>query len=252
MVSIYGRPRLRGTAALQACTETDGPMLADSLEGVRPVGAVEMVSIYGRPRVRGTAALQACTETDGPLLADSLEGARSVGAVKMMSIYGRPRLRGTADVQACTETDGPLLADPLEGVRSVGAVKMMPIYGRPRVRGTAALQARTETDGRLLADFLEGVRSVGAVQWCQFTAGHGCEGPQPSRPAPKRKGQCWPIPWRASAPSAPCNGVKLRPVTAARDRSPPGLHRNGWANAGRSPGGRPRRRRRAMVSNYGR
>jgi hypothetical protein len=29
---------------------------------------------------------------------------------------------------------------------------------------------------------LEGVRSVGAVKWCPFTAGHGCEGPQPSRP----------------------------------------------------------------------
>ena len=33
-----------------------------------------------------------------------------------------------------------------------------------------------------LADSLEGVRSVGAVKWCQFTAGNGCEGPQPSRP----------------------------------------------------------------------
>ncbi len=28
-----------------------------------------------------------------------------------------------------------------------------------------------------LADPLEGARSVGAVKWCQFTAGHGCEGP---------------------------------------------------------------------------
>ncbi|HEX7193809.1 MAG TPA: hypothetical protein VF207_02475, partial [Chthoniobacterales bacterium] len=27
---------------------------------------------------------------------------------------------------------------------------------------------------------LEGVRSVGAVKGCQFTAGNGCEGPQPS------------------------------------------------------------------------
>ena len=42
---------------LQACTETDGPLLADPLEGVRSVGAAEMVSIYGRPRLRGTAAL---------------------------------------------------------------------------------------------------------------------------------------------------------------------------------------------------
>ena len=96
-----------------------------------------------------------------------------------------------------------MLVDPLEGVRSVGAVEMVSIYGRPRLRGTAALQACTETDGPMLADSLEGVRFVGAVQWCQFTAGHGCEGPQPSRPAPKRMGQCWRIPWRASAPSAP-------------------------------------------------
>ena len=31
---------------------------------------------------------------------------------------------------------------------------------------------------------LEGVCSVGAVKWCRFAAGDGCEGPQPSRPAP--------------------------------------------------------------------
>jgi hypothetical protein len=36
----------------------------------------------------------------------------------------------------------------------------------------------------LLADPLEGVRSVGTVKRCQFSAGHGCEGPQPSRPLP--------------------------------------------------------------------
>src|SRR4029077_247887 len=35
------------------------------------------------------------------------------------------------------------------------------------------------------------------------SADRGCEGPQPSRPAPKRMGHWWPIPWRASAPSAP-------------------------------------------------
>jgi broad specificity phosphatase PhoE len=29
---------------------------------------------------------------------------------------------------------------------------------------------------------LAGVRSVGAVKRCQFTAGNGCEGPQPSKP----------------------------------------------------------------------
>src|SRR6266481_1562423 len=34
--------------------------------------------------------------------------------------------------------------------------------------------------GRLL----EGVRSLGAVKWCPFTAGNGCEGPQPSRSLP--------------------------------------------------------------------
>jgi hypothetical protein len=38
--------------------------------------------------------------------------------------------------------------------------------------------------GPLPADSLEGVRSVGAVECYQFTAGNGCEGPQPSRPFP--------------------------------------------------------------------
>ena len=36
------------------------------------------------------------------------------------------------------------------------------------------------------------------------------------------------------------------------DRSPPGLHRNRWAIAGRFPGGRPLRRRREIVLIYGR
>jgi hypothetical protein len=31
---------------------------------------------------------------------------------------------------------------------------------------------------------MAGVHSVGAVQWCQFTAGSGCEGPQPSKLPP--------------------------------------------------------------------
>jgi len=39
-------------------------------------------------------------------------------------------------------------------------------------------------------------------------------------------GHCRPIPWRASAPSAPWNDANLRPATAARDRSPPGPHRS--------------------------
>ena len=67
----------------------------------------------------------------------------------------------------------------------------------------------------MLADSLEGARSVGAVKWCRFTAGHGCEGPQPSRSLP---------------------------IIVAR---------NGWAIAGRFPGGRPLRRRREMVLIYG-
>ena len=37
---------------------------------------------------------------------------------------------------------------------------------------------------RAVTLLLEGVRSVGAVKWCQFTAGNGCEGPQPSKPPP--------------------------------------------------------------------
>jgi hypothetical protein len=65
---------------------------------------------------------------------------------EMMLMPGSGRLRGTAALQACTETDGLLLADPLEP------------GGRP-------LRRRRET----------GV---------QFTAGHGCEGPQPSKPPP--------------------------------------------------------------------
>jgi len=88
---------------------------------------------------------------------------------------------------------------------------MVSIYGRQPVRGTAALQACTETDGPLLAD-----------------------------------------PWRRPLRRRRENDVNLRPATAARDRRRPGLHRNGWANAGPSPGGRPLRRRRAMVSIYGR
>ena len=74
----------------------------------------------------------------------------------------------------------------LEGVRSVGAVK--PVFNlRP------ATAARDRSPPAIIvghqpmplpADPLEGVRSVGAVKWCQFTAGNGCEGPQPSRPPP--------------------------------------------------------------------
>jgi len=37
------------------------PLLADSLEGVRSVGAVKWFDI-GEPRLRGTAALQACID----------------------------------------------------------------------------------------------------------------------------------------------------------------------------------------------
>jgi len=54
-----------------------------------------------------------------------------------------------------------------------------------RLRGTAAPPIIVATTRwTLLADSLEGLRSVGAVKWCQFTAGNGCEGPQPSKPPP--------------------------------------------------------------------
>src|SRR4029077_17427289 len=175
---------------------------------------------------------------------------------------------------ALPRTDGPLLAGSLEGVRSVGAVKRCLFTagngceGPQPSRPTPIIVATNESP--LLADSLEGVRSVGAVKWCLFTAGNGCEGPQPSRPSPvivatnggaiagrfpggrslrrrretvliygrqrlrgtaalqaatdhrchERMGHCWPVPWRAPAPSAPCSGVNLRPATAARDRSP--------------------------------
>jgi len=56
-----GAPRLRGTVvdALQAFTDHRCyewmPLPADSLEGVRSVGAVNPVQIYGRPGLQGTA-----------------------------------------------------------------------------------------------------------------------------------------------------------------------------------------------------
>jgi len=49
-------------------------------------------------------------------------------------------------------------------------------WQRPRPAIIVATTGRT-----LLTDPLEGVRSVGAVKRCQFTAGNGCEGPQPSK-----------------------------------------------------------------------
>jgi hypothetical protein len=65
---------------------------------------------------------------------------------------------------------------------------MVPIFGHQRLRGTAALQATTNQRCHkrmaIAGGFLEGVRSAGAVQRCQFSAGNGCEGPQPSRPPP--------------------------------------------------------------------
>ncbi len=90
--------------------------------------------------------------------------------------------------------------------------EMVSVYGRQRLRGTAALQVsidhrchqRMVVAGRLL----EGVRSLGAVKRCQFTAGNGCEGPQPSRSLPIIVATNeWSLladpPWRASALSAP-------------------------------------------------
>jgi hypothetical protein len=68
----------------------------------------------------------------------------------------------------------------------------------------------------LLADPLEGVRSVGAVKRCQFSAGNGCEGPQ-----------------------------AVHAATGQRCHDPKGI-------AGRSPGGRPLRRRRETLPIFGR
>jgi len=84
-----------------------------------------------------------------------------------------------------------------------------------RLRGTASppgphRSSLPRPDGPLPADSLEGARSVGAVEWCQFTAGNGCEGPQALQAATdhrchERMGHCRPIRWRAPAPSAPLN-----------------------------------------------
>ena len=153
MMSIYGRPRLRGTAALQASIDQrcdERMAIAGRFPGGRPLRRRRENDANLRP---ATAARDRSSRpppiivamNEWPSLADSLEGVRSVGAVKMMAIYGRPRLRGTAALQAATDhrcDEGMAIAgDSLEGVRSVGAVKMMPIHGRPRLRGTAALQA---------------------------------------------------------------------------------------------------------------
>jgi hypothetical protein len=98
--------------------------------------------------------------------------------------------------------------------------EMVLVYSRQRLRGTAALQVATDQRCHERMGHCRpapGVRSVGAVKWCWFTAGNGCEGPQPSKPPP---------------------------IIVAT---------NGWAIAGRSPGagGRPLRRRREMVLIYG-
>ena len=83
---------------------TDGPLLADSLEGARSVGAVRTVSIYGRPRLRGTAALQASADHRCRNRMDHcrpIPGGRPLRRRReMMLIFGRPRLRGTAALQA--------------------------------------------------------------------------------------------------------------------------------------------------------
>src|SRR5260370_17822159 len=114
----------------------------------------------------------------------------------------------------------------------------------------------------LLADPLEGVRSVGAVEndanLRPATAARDRSPPGRHRSSlPPPHGHCWPIPWRASAPSAPW---KMMPIygrqrlrgtaslQAATDH--PCHHRT--AIAGRSPAGRPLRRRREMMPIYGR
>jgi hypothetical protein len=75
--------------------------LADSLEGVRSVGAVkwcQFTACNGCEGPQPSKPQPVIVATAGWALLAELEGVRSVGAVKMVSIYGRPRLRGTADV----------------------------------------------------------------------------------------------------------------------------------------------------------
>ncbi|HWY92528.1 MAG TPA: hypothetical protein VNY04_06465, partial [Chthoniobacterales bacterium] len=75
------------------------PLLADPLEGVRSVGAVNGVDVGWRS-LRGDRSLKKPVEetlanrNGCPLLADPLEGVRSVGAViykKIINEEGRPR-----------------------------------------------------------------------------------------------------------------------------------------------------------------
>jgi hypothetical protein len=70
-----GEPRLRGTAALQACTETDGPLLADSLEGVRSVGAVKECQSRA-----GQAARHRSSRVDRSLWTTAERGTQPVDA----------------------------------------------------------------------------------------------------------------------------------------------------------------------------
>jgi hypothetical protein len=68
---------------------------------------------------------------------------------------------------------------------------------------------------------------------------------------PRPEGHCWPISWRASAPSAPRNGVdvgyrRLRGTAALQASTEPRCYGR-MAIAGRSLGGRPLRRRRETV-----
>src|SRR5260370_17822157 len=77
----------------------------------------------------------------------------------------------------------------------------------------------------LLADPLEGVRSVGAVEndanLRPATAARDRIPPGRHRSSlPPPHGHCWPIPCRASAPSAPRNDANLRPATAATEPQP--------------------------------
>jgi len=134
---------------------------------------------------------------------------------EMVSVYGRQRLRGTAALQAATDHrchQRMVIAGRSPGGRPLRRRReMVSVYGRQRLRGTAALQAsighrchqRMVIAGRLL----EGARSLGAVKRCQFTAGNGCEGPQPSRSLPiivaTNEWSLLADSWSASAPSAP-------------------------------------------------
>jgi hypothetical protein len=116
-------------------------LLAESLEGVRSVGAGKMVWLSARPQPINVAT------NPWPLLADALEleGVRSVGAGKTVWLSANRGCEGPQALQASTDhrCDEPMAivgrSLELEGARSVGAGKWCG-YQRTAARGTADVQ----------------------------------------------------------------------------------------------------------------